>query len=73
MLLSEERRHSLRESKRARDFELIQNFSNKINSALLESNLYKETQNLFNRYFFTKGFISAKDHFKEGLTFSTHF
>jgi diguanylate cyclase (GGDEF)-like protein len=56
-MLSEERRHSLAENKKARDFELIQDFSNKISTIVSEKILYEVVQKLFNNYFLSKGFM----------------
>lgn len=67
MLLSEERKHSLSESKKAKDFELIQDFSNKINLILSEDKLYEEAQLLFNKYFLSKGLAVIKQNLKNGF------
>lgn len=71
-LLSEERRNLLEESKKSRDFELIQNYSNKISLVFSQQDLYKESQEMFKKYFLAKGFIVIKHSFSGGFdTFIT--
>jgi len=67
-VLSQERRNSLKESKKANDFEIVQNFSNKISTIFSEDILYEEAKNMFNKYFLSKGIIMSKHAFETGIS-----
>jgi diguanylate cyclase (GGDEF)-like protein len=67
LLLSEERRNLLEESKKSRDFQLIQNYSNRISLVFSQQDLYKESQEMFKKYFLAKGFIVIKHSFSGGF------
>lgn len=67
LLLSEDRKNLLSESKKSRDFELVQNFSNKISLIFKEDDLYKEVQEMLKKHFLTKGFVVIKHSFNSGF------
>ncbi|MDP4143074.1 MAG: diguanylate cyclase [Bacillota bacterium] len=68
ILLSKERKYSLLEGKKSNDYELIQQFSNKINTVPTEIDLYKTTLEIFNKYFLAKGFAAVRYNFNDGFS-----